>query len=167
MGSEMCIRDSASGIVCASGTLGQIIPPSIVLIIIADELAIASAIDPNKDVDGFHPINLGKIVQGNVSGLLPCTPSGVMHLLKVSGFDTVGKKAVVIGRSRIVGMPMALLLSQRGVDSTVTIAHSKTDELRAICEDSDIVIAAIGRIHTVKSDWIKPGAFVALSLIHI
>jgi methylenetetrahydrofolate dehydrogenase (NADP+)/methenyltetrahydrofolate cyclohydrolase len=126
-----------------------------------DELAIASAIDPDKDVDGFHPINLGKIVQGNVSGLLPCTPSGVMHLLKVSGFDTVGKKAVVIGRSRIVGMPMALLLSQRGVDSTVTIAHSKTDELRAICEDSDIVIAAIGRIHTVKSDWIKPGAFVA------
>ena len=125
-----------------------------------DELAIASAISPEKDVDGFHPANLGKLVQGDVSGLLPCTPSGVLAMLQKSGSKLKGAKAVVLGRSRIVGMPMALLLAQQGVDATVTIAHSRTKDTAALCREADIVVAAIGRPHTVKADWIKPGAFV-------
>jgi len=125
-----------------------------------DELVIASAISSSKDVDGFHPYNLGKLVQGDASGLLPCTPSGVLMMLKESGARLSGAKAVVLGRSRIVGMPMALMLAQRGVDATVTIVHSRTKDAAALCRDADIVVAAIGRPHTVKADWIKPGAFV-------
>ena len=125
-----------------------------------DELAIASAISSKKDVDGFHPNNLGKLVQGDASGLLPCTPSGVLMMLEDSGTGLSGAKAVVLGRSRIVGMPMALMLAQRGVDATVTIAHSRTEDTAALCREADIVVAAIGRPHTVKADWIKPGAFV-------
>jgi methylenetetrahydrofolate dehydrogenase (NADP+)/methenyltetrahydrofolate cyclohydrolase len=125
-----------------------------------DELVIASAILSSKDVDGFHPVNLGKLVQGDASGLLPCTPSGVLMMLKESGARLSGAKAVVLGRSRIVGMPMALMLAQRGVDATVTIAHSRTEDAMVLCRDADIVVAAIGRPHTVKADWIKPGAFV-------
>jgi len=125
-----------------------------------DELAIASAISSKKDVDGFHPTNLGKLVQGDASGLLPCTPSGVLMMLEDSGTRLSGAKAVVLGRSRIVGMPMALMLAQRGVDATVTIAHSRTEDTAALCREADIVVAAIGRPHTVKADWIKPGAFV-------
>jgi len=125
-----------------------------------DELVIASAILSSKDVDGFHPANLGKLVQGDASGLLPCTPSGVLMMLKESGARLSGAKAVVLGRSRIVGMPMALMLAQRGVDATVTIAHSRTKDAAVLCRDADIVVAAIGRPHTVKADWIKPGAFV-------
>jgi methylenetetrahydrofolate dehydrogenase (NADP+)/methenyltetrahydrofolate cyclohydrolase len=125
-----------------------------------DELVIASAISSSKDVDGFHPANLGKLVQGDASGLLPCTPSGVLVMLEESGARLSGAKAVVLGRSRIVGMPMALMLAQRGVDATVTIAHSRTEDAAALCRDADIVVAAIGRPHTVKADWIKPGAFV-------
>ena len=125
-----------------------------------DELVIASAISSSKDVDGFHPANLGKLVQGDASGLLPCTPSGVLVMLEESGARLSGAKAVVLGRSRIVGMPMALMLAQRGVDATVTIAHSRTEDAVVLCRDADIVVAAIGRPHTVKADWIKPGAFV-------
>ena len=125
-----------------------------------DELVIASAISSSKDVDGFHPTNLGKLVQGNTSGLLPCTPSGVLIMLEESGARLSGSKAVVLGRSRIVGMPMALMLAQRGVDATVTIAHSRTKDAAVLCRDADVVVAAIGRPHTVKADWIKPGAFV-------
>jgi len=125
-----------------------------------DELVIASAISSSKDVDGFHPTNLGKLVQGDASGLLPCTPSGVLVMLEESGARLSGAKAIVLGRSRIVGMPMALMLAQRGVDATVTIAHSRTEDAAALCRESDIVVAAIGRPHTVKADWIKPGAFV-------
>ena len=125
-----------------------------------DELVIASAISSSKDVDGFHPANLGKLVQGDASGLLPCTPSGVLVMLEKSGARLSGAKAIVLGRSRIVGMPMALMLAQRGVDATVTIAHSRTEDAAALCREADIVVAAIGRPHTVKADWIKPGAFV-------
>jgi len=125
-----------------------------------DELTIASAISSKKDVDGFHPTNLGKLVQGDASGLLPCTPSGVLMMLEDSGTGLSGAKAVVLGRSRIVGMPMALMLAQRGVDATVTIAHSRTEDTATLCREADIVVAAIGRPHTVKADWIKPGAFV-------
>ncbi|HIM64629.1 MAG TPA: bifunctional 5,10-methylenetetrahydrofolate dehydrogenase/5,10-methenyltetrahydrofolate cyclohydrolase [Candidatus Poseidoniales archaeon] len=125
-----------------------------------DELAVAGAIDRAKDVDGFHPSNLGKLVQGVSDGLLPCTPAGVLRMLEESGVALSGSKAVVIGRSRIVGMPMALMLAQRGIDCTVTIAHSRTHDVAALCREADIVVAAIGRPHTVKPDWIKPGAAV-------
>ena len=126
-----------------------------------DELVIASAISPDKDVDGFHPANLGRLVQGDASGLLPCTPSGVLMMLEQSGARLSGAKAVVLGRSRIVGMPMALMLAQRGGDATVTIVHSRTEDAPALCREADIVVAAIGRPHIVKADWIKTGAFVA------
>jgi len=125
-----------------------------------DELVIASVISAKKDVDGFHPANLGKLMQGDASGLLPCTPSGVLMMLEENGTGLSGAKVVVLGRSRIVGMPMALMLAQRGVDATVTIAHSRTEDAAALCREADIVVAAIGRPHTVKADWIKPGAFV-------
>ena len=125
-----------------------------------DELEITAAINPTKDVDGFHPINLGRLVMGQTDGLLPCTPAGVMQMLDDAEIDLVGKKAVVIGRSRIVGMPLALLLAQKGIDATVTIAHSRTEDIADICRSADLVVAAVGRPGTVKADWIKPGATV-------
>ena len=125
-----------------------------------DELEITAAINPAKDVDGFHPVNLGRLVMGQTDGLLPCTPAGVMQMLNDAEIDLVGKKAVVIGRSRIVGMPLALLLAQKGIDATVTIAHSRTEDIAEICRSADLVVAAVGRPATVKADWIKPGATV-------
>ena len=125
-----------------------------------DELAIAAAINPLKDVDGFHPVNLGRLVQGDMGGLLPCTPSGVMRMLESSGVELEGSKAVVLGRSRIVGMPMALMLAQKGSDATVTIAHSRTSEIESLCSGADILVAAVGSAHMVDPDWVKPGAFV-------
>jgi methylenetetrahydrofolate dehydrogenase (NADP+)/methenyltetrahydrofolate cyclohydrolase len=125
-----------------------------------DELAIAAAINPLKDVDGFHPVNLGRLVQGDLGGLLPCTPSGVMRMLESSGVELQGSKAVVLGRSRIVGMPMALMLAQKGSDATVTIAHSRTSEIESLCSGADILVAAVGSAHMVGPDWVKPGAFV-------
>ena len=125
-----------------------------------DELEITAAINPAKDVDGFHPVNLGRLVMGQTDGLLPCTPAGVMQMLNDAEIDLVGKKAVVIGRSRIVGMPLALLLAQKGIDATVTIAHSRTEDIADICRSADLVVAAVGRPGTVKADWIKPGATV-------
>ncbi len=125
-----------------------------------DELAITEAIDPAKDVDGFHPTNLGRLVMGQADGLLPCTPAGVMEMIDDAGIDLIGKKAVVIGRSRIVGMPLALLLAQKGIDATVTIAHSRTEDIADICRSADLVVAAVGRPATVKADWIKSGTTV-------
>ena len=125
-----------------------------------DELEITETIDPSKDVDGFHPTNLGRLVMGQVDGMLPCTPAGVMELIKDAGIDLIGKKAVVIGRSRIVGMPLSLLLAQKGIDATVTIAHSRTHDIAEICRAADLVVAAIGRAETIQADWIKPGATV-------
>ena len=125
-----------------------------------DELEITAAINPAKDVDGFHPVNLGRLVMGQTDGLLPCTPAGVMQMLEDAEIDLVGKKAVVIGRSRIVGMPLALLLAQKGIDATVTIAHSRTEDIADICRSADLVVAAVGRPGTIKADWIKPGATV-------
>jgi len=125
-----------------------------------DELAIASSIVPQKDVDGFHPVNLGRLVQGDLGGLLPCTPSGVMRILHSSGVKIEGTKAVVLGRSRIVGMPMALMLAQKGSDATVTIAHSRTAGVESICREADILVAAVGSAHIVGEHWVKPGAFV-------
>jgi len=125
-----------------------------------DELVVASSISPQKDVDGFHPANLGRLVQGDSSGLLPCTPAGVIRMLEHSGVELTGTKAVVLGRSRIVGMPMSLMLASKGVDTTVTIVHSKSRDTKSICRESEIIIAAIGRPHTVKTDWVRPGAYV-------
>ncbi len=115
------------------------------------------AIDPRKDVDGFHPHNVGLLVQGRAV-LKPCTPSGVIELMDRLGLVIAGKHAVVIGRSEIVGKPMALLLLQR--DATVTICHSKTPDLKATCRGADILVAAIGRPGFVTPEFVKPGAVV-------
>ncbi len=125
-----------------------------------DEEAITDMIHPSKDVDGFHPQNLGRLVQGRVDGLLPCTPSGVMRMLDWAGIELAGKRAVVLGRSRIVGMPAALLLAARGADATVTVAHSKTESVETICLEADIIVAAVGRPEMVQASWVKPGAVV-------
>tara|TARA_B100000686_G_scaffold352983_1_gene456798 strand:+ start:1209 stop:2081 length:873 start_codon:yes stop_codon:yes gene_type:complete len=130
------------------------LPPEI------DEISVIEAIDPGKDVDGFHPANLGRLVMGDKGGMTPCTPAGVMEIIKQAGVDLEGSRAVVLGRSRIVGMPLSILLAQKGADSTVTIAHSKTESLDEICREADILIAAVGKPEMVKSSWIKPGATV-------
>ena len=120
------------------------------------EAAIA-AVDPAKDVDGFHPLNAGRLAAGDPS-LVPCTPRGVMHLLAESGVALRGARALVLGRSQIVGRPMAQLLL--GADCTVTIAHSRTRDLPAECRRAEILIAAAGRPEMVRGDWIAPGAVV-------
>lgn len=125
-----------------------------------DEESLTDLIDPSKDVDGFHPVNLGRIVQGRLDGMIPCTPAGVMEMLRWAEVEMSGKKAVVIGRSFNVGMPQALLLAAKGADATVTIVHSRTVDAKAECLAADIVIAAVGRPEMVTSDWIKPGAVV-------
>ena len=125
-----------------------------------DEEALTELILPSKDVDGFHPENLGRLVQGRTDGLLPCTPSGVMRMLSFAGIDTNGKRAVVLGRSRIVGMPQALLLGAKGADATVTVAHSRTNNVAEVCREADILVAAVGRPEMVQADWVKPGAVV-------
>jgi methylenetetrahydrofolate dehydrogenase (NADP+)/methenyltetrahydrofolate cyclohydrolase len=125
-----------------------------------DEGALTDLIDPSKDVDGFHPSNLGRIVQGRLDGMIPCTPAGVMRMLKWANIELSGKKAVVIGRSFNVGMTQALLLAAKGADSTVTIVHSRTKNPEEECKDADIVVAAVGRPEMVQSHWIKPGAVV-------
>jgi len=120
------------------------------------EAAIA-AVDPAKDVDGFHPLNAGRLAAGE-PGLVPCTPRGVMHLLAESGVALRGARALVLGRSQIVGRPMAQLLL--GADCTVTIAHSRTRDLPAECRRAEILVAAAGRAEMVRGDWIAPGAVV-------
>jgi methylenetetrahydrofolate dehydrogenase (NADP+)/methenyltetrahydrofolate cyclohydrolase len=120
------------------------------------EAAIA-AVDPRKDVDGFHPLNAGRLAAGE-PGLVPCTPRGVMHLLAEAGVALRGARALVLGRSQIVGRPMAQLLL--GADCTVTIAHSRTRDLPAECRRTEILVAAAGRAEMVRGDWIAPGAVV-------
>ena len=125
-----------------------------------NEELLTDLIDPLKDVDGFHPVNLGRLVQSRDDCLIPCTPNGVMRLLEWAGIDTKGKQALVIGRSRNVGMPQAILLASRGADATVTIAHSRTADIAKQCLDADLIVAAVGRPNMVKESWIKPGAIV-------
>ncbi|WP_018132468.1 bifunctional methylenetetrahydrofolate dehydrogenase/methenyltetrahydrofolate cyclohydrolase FolD [Effusibacillus pohliae] len=121
------------------------------------EKAVIQAIDPEKDVDGFHPQNVGNMYIG-LPAFLPCTPHGVIQMLKRSGVEIAGKHAVVIGRSNIVGKPMAqLLLSE---NATVTICHSRTPDLAAMTKQADILVAAVGRAGTVRADMVKPGAVV-------
>ena len=117
-------------------------------------------IDPRKDVDGFHPVNVAKLVLEEDEGFVPCTPLGCMELLKAYGIETAGKHAVVIGRSMIVGKPMANLLVSKKANATVTIAHSRTSNLAEICRSADIIVAAVGRPKMVTADFIKPGAVV-------
>jgi methylenetetrahydrofolate dehydrogenase (NADP+)/methenyltetrahydrofolate cyclohydrolase len=134
------------------GILVQLpLPPGI------DARAVIDAIDPAKDVDGFHPVNVGRLHDG-LDVLAPCTPTGVMKLLAAAGVPVRGARAVVLGRSAIVGKPMAALLL--AADATVTIAHSRTADLVEECRRADILVAAVGRPEMVRGDWIKPGAAV-------
>lgn len=125
-----------------------------------NEEEIIRAIDPRKDVDGFHPENVAKLVLEDPSGFIPCTPAGSMRLLAAAGISTQGAEAVVLGRSMIVGKPMALLLMAKNANATVTVAHSRSQDLPAICRRADILIAAVGRPEMVKADWVKEGAVV-------
>jgi len=122
-----------------------------------DTNVVLAAIDPQKDVDGFHAVNVGKLVSG-LDGFVPCTPLGVMEILKEYGIDVAGLNAVVIGRSNIVGKPMANLLLN--ASATVTVTHSKTKNLKEICKNADLIVAAIGRPFFLKADMIKDGAVV-------
>ncbi len=119
--------------------------------------AVIAAIDPAKDVDGFHVANAGALVTGK-QGFVPCTPFGVMRLIEKSGVNPRGKSAVIVGRSNIVGKPMALLLL--AADATVTVAHSCTPDLSAVTRNADILVAAVGRAKLIKADMVKPGAVV-------
>jgi methylenetetrahydrofolate dehydrogenase (NADP+)/methenyltetrahydrofolate cyclohydrolase len=127
-----------------------------------NETEVVLAIDPRKDVDGFHPVNVAKLAMEDPTGFVPCTPLGCIRLLQEAGIETAGKSAVVVGRSMIVGKPMALLLMKRGPggDATVTIAHSRTRNLAEVTRGADIVIAAIGRPHFLGADHIRKGAVV-------
>ena len=122
-----------------------------------DENAIINAISPEKDVDAFHPFNVGKIMIGDFA-FLPCTPAGVMELIDSTGVEIAGKSCVVIGRSNIVGKPMAMLLLHRS--GTVTICHSKTHNLKEICKNADILVASVGKPNFVTADMVKEGAVV-------
>jgi len=137
------------------GILVQSPPPAHI-----NEEEIIRAIDPRKDVDGFHPENVAKLALEDPTGFVPCTPAGCMKLLEVAGIETNGAEAVVVGRSMIVGKPMALLLVSKKSNATVTIAHSRSRDLQAICRRADILVAAVGRPEMVKADWVKPGAVV-------
>jgi methylenetetrahydrofolate dehydrogenase (NADP+)/methenyltetrahydrofolate cyclohydrolase len=137
------------------GILVQSPPPKHI-----DEEEVIRALDPRKDVDGFHPENVAKLVLEDPTGFVPCTPAGCMKLLEVSGIPTAGAEAVVIGRSMIVGKPMALLLVSKVANATVTIAHSRSKDLPALCRRADILVAAVGRPEMVKADWVKEGAVV-------
>lgn len=124
------------------------------------ETEVFNRVSPDKDVDGFNTINIGRLVQEVPGAIAACTPAGVIELLKRSGVKTAGKRAVVIGRSLIVGKPAAILLLAKGTDATVTIAHSRTEDLAAVVREADIIIAAIGKPKFVTADMVKPGAVV-------
>lgn len=125
-----------------------------------DARAVIRRIRPEKDVDAFHPVNVGKVLIGETDGFAPCTPAGVMVLLNESGVELEGKDVVVVGRSNIVGKPMAALLMQSGADATVTVCHSKTRDVRAHVRRADVVIAAMGRAEMIRGEWLKPGCVV-------
>jgi methylenetetrahydrofolate dehydrogenase (NADP+) / methenyltetrahydrofolate cyclohydrolase len=139
------------------GILVQSPPPKHI-----DESAVVLAIDPRKDVDGFHPVNVAKLTLEDSSGFVPCTPAGCQRLLVDAGVETDGAHVVVLGRSMIVGKPMALLLMAkgRGGNATVTVAHSRTKNLAEVTRQADIIIAAIGRPEFLKADMVKEGAVV-------
>jgi methylenetetrahydrofolate dehydrogenase (NADP+)/methenyltetrahydrofolate cyclohydrolase len=137
------------------GILVQSPPPKQI-----DEAAIVRALDPRKDVDGFHPVNVAKLALGDASGFVPCTPLGCLRLLRETGVELSGANVVVLGRSMIVGKPMALLLMNKGVDATVTVAHSRTRKLPEVTQRADVIVAAIGQPHFVKAEHVRDGAVV-------
>lgn len=128
-----------------------------------DEDAVIHAIDPKKDVDGFHPVSVGNMVIGN-DGFLPCTPAGIIELLKRSGAEISGKECVVVGRSNIVGKPMAMLLLRE--NGTVTVCHSRTRNLREVCSRADILVVAIGKPKFIDASYVKEGAVIIDVGIH-
>jgi methylenetetrahydrofolate dehydrogenase (NADP+) / methenyltetrahydrofolate cyclohydrolase len=125
-------------------------------------MTIMSSVDPEKDVDGFHPINVGKMLLGETSGFLPCTPHGIQVLLTHAQIPILGKHVVIVGRSNIVGKPLAAILIQKSPHSnaTVTVAHSLTENLSEICRSADILVAAMGNPHFIKSNMVKKGAVI-------
>jgi methylenetetrahydrofolate dehydrogenase (NADP+)/methenyltetrahydrofolate cyclohydrolase len=125
-----------------------------------DSDAVLRRIRPDKDVDGFHPVNVGKLLIGEKDGFAPCTPAGVLYMLQAYGVPTAGADCVIVGRSNIVGKPMAALLVQPGIDATVTVCHSRTRDLASQTRRADILIAAIGRAQMITADMVKPGAVV-------
>ena len=127
-----------------------------------DEAKVLLAIDPAKDVDGFHPVNVGRLTTGDPDVLVPCTPAGVLQMLLRSGHDPEGKHVVVVGRSNLVGRPMAALLLRKapGGNATVTVAHSRTPDLGVVTREADILIVAIGQPEFLRADMVKPGAVV-------
>ena len=125
-----------------------------------DPDTVVRRIRPDKDVDGFHPVNVGKLSIGEKDGFAPCTPAGVLYMLQASKVQTAGAECVVIGRSNIVGKPMASLMVQQGVDATVTICHSRTRDLTEHTRRADILIAAVGKAQIITADMVKPGAVV-------
>ena len=139
------------------GILVQSPPPKHI-----DEAAVVLAIDPAKDVDGFHPVNVGKLAIGDPSGFVPCTPLGCQRLLLETGIDPAGANVVMLGRSLLVGKPFALLMmgKGRGGDATVTVAHSRSKDLRGICRSADILVVAIGRPNFVTAEDVREGAVV-------
>ena len=125
-----------------------------------DADAIVRRIRPDKDVDGFHPVNVGKLWIGERDGFAPCTPAGVLYMLQASGVKTSGAECVIVGRSNIVGKPMAALMVQPGVDATVTLCHSRTRDLGDVTRRADILIVAAGRPEMITADMVKPGVVV-------
>ena len=152
----MCIRDRLNNDPKIHGILVQLpLPPHI------NSTLVLNAITPNKDVDGFHPVNVGKMMIGEDS-FLPCTPHGIIQLLKRCNIETKGKHAVVIGRSNIVGKPIANMLFQKNMDTnaTVTICHTSTNNLKDFTRTADIIIVASGQPNTLTSDMVKPGVVI-------
>lgn len=137
------------------GILVQSPPPKHI-----DESAITRFIKPNKDVDGFHPDNIAKLVLEDKTGFTPCTPAGCIRLLEETGVETSGAEVLIIGRSMIVGKPMALLLMNKCNNATVTLAHSRTKDLTKICQRADIIIAALGKPEFITSEMVKQGAVI-------
>lgn len=127
-----------------------------------DQAVIFAAVSPAKDVDGFHPVNVGKLMLGDTTGFMPCTPAGVHELLIRSGVKIAGAEVVVLGRGNIVGKPMTAILCQKAkhADATVTLVHSRTRDVAAHCRRADIIVAAMGVAHFVKADMVRPGAVV-------
>jgi methylenetetrahydrofolate dehydrogenase (NADP+)/methenyltetrahydrofolate cyclohydrolase len=121
---------------------------------------VISAIDPRKDVDGFHPMNVGKMFIGEDGGFLPATPYGIQVMLSTYGIEVAGKHVVIVGRSNIVGKPMAAILMQKGVDATVTVCHSRTSNLRELTSQADVLISGIGKAGSITADMVKEGAVV-------
>jgi methylenetetrahydrofolate dehydrogenase (NADP+)/methenyltetrahydrofolate cyclohydrolase len=123
------------------------------------EQKVIEAIDPKKDVDGFHPVNVGRMVIG-LPSFISATPNGIIDLIKHYGIETSGKNCVVVGRSNIVGRPMSVLMSQKEMNTTVTVAHSRTKNLKEVCASADILIAALGSPEFIQEDMVKEGAIV-------